>query len=111
MNNNWIDNYKIRLNYICNSCKKENTFNSFSKNFDEDKKTFLHSKCNYCGIKALKYKEYQGDHILGYTKVEYEQNGLKAIRTRLGDGRVTYHSMTRERYEKTGNTESVYAKI
>ncbi len=110
MRNNWLENYKIKLSFNCNKCKEENLFNSVSKNFDTDKNIFLQSKCIFCGSQSLEYIKCEGEAILSYMKEEYEQNGRKAIRTRLGNGRVTYHSMTREKYEKTGDNQSVYAK-
>lgn len=110
MKYNWIENNKIKLIFKCKNCAKENNFNTIARNYDVDKNIFMNSNCQYCHTKCLDYVSHSGSEILSTLKEEFEQNGRVGIRTRLAGGNVIYHSKTREMYEKTGKTETIYAK-
>ena len=84
--------------FNCPKCEEETTVWCSFENLPKKVacEHCLHPKCD---------RKYGFGMIRSY----YEQNGRKAVAVNIG-GKTVRRSMTRENYERTGKSESVYTK-
>lgn len=109
----WLEERKLTAMFKCLKCRQLHNFDYTPKDWtNEMRRPLLENEefpCE-CGGTQVEYVGTKPFRVGGCVKELFEQNGRMGIRTRDMAGNVSYRSLTKENYLKTGDTSSKLTK-
>jgi len=102
----WLDDLEYNYRYKCTGCGEAIRRRS-KEGTDVMRNKFV--LCPDCGS-TTEYEGFDAEPCKQTHRVEYEQNGRKAVAIRGKDGKMKYVSKTKLNYLKTGRSDGQYTK-